>query len=396
MRKVSIVITHFNRKDLLIKTIRSIAAFESSKYAEFVVVDDASGEQQSVEGISELFPELDIKTVSIKPNEKWWSCPCPTINKGVSESNGEIIILQGAEIAHAGDIVSDVQRIKDNEYFVYGCLSVKENENSLIESRISEIKGDIWYQHSQYNSRCYNFCTAITRKDFYELGGFDERYGDGIAYGDDDFIRRVRLKGMNVMQIDKPHTLHQYHPPMQSKPCGNNNISDKELFDKICATEKTYRVKSVYLRNHPELKINKQKSNGNNMSSFEIIYKNLIEKGLTEPEAQSQARLLYIEEQELSNTVSLTSSKAFTNASYQNPTLQVSNPANKNSKFLPQIQAFNKNMREIPKDTNSLKIYCNNNFGFGNYAIVVIGKQGQNRVAKITLTDGGETDQFLM
>ena len=395
MRKVSIIITHYNRKDLLIKTIRSISKFESSKYAEFVIVDDASDESQNIDNIPNLFSELDIQVVKIGKDEKWWSCPCPTINKGVSESTGEIIILQGAEIAHAGDIISDVQRINDNQYFVYGCLSLKESENSFVNSDISKIKGDMWYQHSVQNPRCYNFCTAITRDDYYELGGFDERFGDGIAYGDDDFIRRVRLKGMDVMQIDNPHTLHQYHPPMQAKPTGNSNISDKELFDKINATEHTYKVKSVYLTNNPELKKEEQKNDNRNMSSFEIIYKNLIEKGLHEAEAQSQARLLYIEEQELSNTVSLASPKAFVPASYQNPTTP-STPANKNSKFMSQIQTFNKNILEIPKEMNGLKVYCNNNFGFGNYSIVIVGKSGQNRVAKILMSDGGETEQFVI
>ena len=54
-----------------------------------------------------------------------------------------------------------------------------------------------WYQHSILNNRCLNFCTAITKKDLLELGGFDERFSNGLAYGDNEFILRITRKNMN-------------------------------------------------------------------------------------------------------------------------------------------------------------------------------------------------------
>jgi len=237
MKPVSIIITHYNRRELLINTIKSMVQFQSIHYAEILIVDDASDYPNIVDGIPKMFPGIDIRIVKVSKSEKWWSCPCSTINKGISEAIGDVMILQGAEIVHNGDIISDVLRIKENEYFVYGCLSLKPDETP-----------DIWYQHSAINPRCYNFCTAIRRKDILELGGFDERFGHGVAYGDDDFIRRVRIKGMNVIQIDEPHTLHQFHEPMQTVPNPNTTeLHDKELFDFICQNESGYFVKNSYL-----------------------------------------------------------------------------------------------------------------------------------------------------
>lgn len=35
---------------------------------------------------------------------------------------------------------------------------------------------DCWYNHSVTNPKGYHFCSAITRKNLYDLGGFDERF----------------------------------------------------------------------------------------------------------------------------------------------------------------------------------------------------------------------------
>jgi len=237
---ISIIISYYNRKKLLLKTIRSIIENNDSdilKQTEIIIVDDNSDRGNSLNGI--YFPHDNIKIVSISNEEKWWSCPCPSINKGIAESSGDILLLQGAEIMHQGNILKVLGNIKNNQYYVFGCLSLSKDGTD-----------DIWYQHSLLNPRCYNFCTGITKKDMLELNGFDERYGWGISYGDDDFIRRVRLKQMEVIQIDEPFTKHQYHDPMQTKPF-SKNISDLELFNYICNNETDYKNKNnSYLKNN--------------------------------------------------------------------------------------------------------------------------------------------------
>ena len=70
-----------------------------------------------------------------------------------------------------------------------------------------------WYNHSIYNPNAFHFTSAITMKDLEELGGFDERYADGIGYDDMDLIARIRRKGMSVEIVDDPYVIHQAHTP---------------------------------------------------------------------------------------------------------------------------------------------------------------------------------------
>lgn len=245
--KISIVIQYYNRRSHLLKSLCSISKSVLSKDAEIVIIDDASDKDQSIDNICDFFPDLNIVLFKFTKEEKWWSCPVITINKGISLCTGELIIIQCAEIYHNGDILLDAKnRIQKNDYLVYGCNALTEHESNNLSNPNVEKKGWIWYQHSVNNNRCYNFCTAILKSDLMELGGFDERYANGISYGDDDFILRVRRKGMNVISIDEPYTYHLHHESMQFQP-QTDKIHDEELYKHVLNNETGYFVKNSFL-----------------------------------------------------------------------------------------------------------------------------------------------------
>jgi hypothetical protein len=99
-----------------------------------------------------------------------------------------------------------------------------------------------WYQHSIYNNRQLNFCTAILRKDLLELGGFDERFSNGRAWGDNEFITRIRRKKMNIISIDDYIVYHQYHEPNLD----NSYDPNQNLFNLIL-TEDIIKVKNSFI-----------------------------------------------------------------------------------------------------------------------------------------------------
>jgi glycosyltransferase involved in cell wall biosynthesis len=235
--RVSIVIAYYNRRTLLMKTLESVATTRFGGDFEVIVIDDASADSQRID-------DLPIKVVRIDPKDKWWVNPCMPNNIGFEIATGEVIIIQNPECLHVGDVISyAAENVVANKYIAFGCYaldSVKTQQISRINGGSTEEAVRIisptnnvlldqspsmnrWYQHSVYSPRGLNFCTAITREDLKDLGGFDEAYAPGISYDDTEFIRRIHRKGMVVDMVDNPLVIHQWHP--------YTNYSNKRLVD---------------------------------------------------------------------------------------------------------------------------------------------------------------------
>lgn len=248
--------TYYNRRELLINTLNSIQKFVKNYDVEILIVDDASDDQHRIDDMSEKFPNLNIIIHRFEPEEKWWKLQIPAHNKLIAMATGDIIIQQGAECYHVNDIISDViLNTKDNDYRVYGCYALTETDTQNINNlnyqininndydvnTIFQIGG--WYQHSQYSDRQFNFCTAITKKDLLELGGFDERFSNGIGFGDNEFITRVKRKKMNVVSIDDFFVYHQYH---QLTNYGEHD-PNLDLFLNMLYNENNIKVNNSFL-----------------------------------------------------------------------------------------------------------------------------------------------------
>lgn len=224
--KLSICMTYYNRRDLLINTLNSIRSYKKDHDIEVLIVDDASDEIHRIEDLVNEYSDLNLRLHRFEPEEKWWTLQILPHNKLIAMATGDVIVQQGAECYHTTDIITDaIENTKNNEYRVYGCYALTEVDTNNIENSEYQItinnecnwstmyeKGG-WYQHSKYRNGQLNFCTSITKKDLHELGGFDERFSMGIGYGDNEFITRIKRKKMNVLSLDHLYVYHQYHEP---------------------------------------------------------------------------------------------------------------------------------------------------------------------------------------
>lgn len=224
--KLSICMTYYNRRSLLVNTLNSIRKYKKDHDMEVLIVDDASDDIHRIDDLVEQYSDLNLTLYRFEPSEKWWTLQIPPHNKLIAMATGDVIIQQGAECYHANDIITDaLENTKDNEYRVYGCYALTENNTDNLENPEYQIKINNecnwstiyekggWYQHSVYRNGQLNFCTSITKKDLRELGGFDERFSLGIGYGDNEFITRIKRKGMEVLSLDNLYVYHQYHEP---------------------------------------------------------------------------------------------------------------------------------------------------------------------------------------
>lgn len=252
--KISIVMTYYNRRKLLINTLHSITKSNYKGQLEIVIVNDASDD--NIDDINAIFPSLDFKIINIKKSDKWWTNPCIPNNVGFYVASGDVIIIQNPECLHTGDIISNVElNIKNNKYLVLSCYSVCHDKTNLISkininlnttsyfdainNIILPINPNKWYQHSVFRPGEINFCTAIMKNDLKDLGGFDERFAKGIAKDDREFILRIRKKNMDIELIDSPFVIHQWH--------GCTDYSNKKLVDRnnklFCESKKSNEYK---------------------------------------------------------------------------------------------------------------------------------------------------------
>jgi len=229
---ISIVSAYYNRKDLLFNTLKSLEN-SNHKDFEFIVVDDCSDDEHRVEDFENIFPFL--KVIRLEKKDKWYINPCVVFNVGFKQVKGNIVVIQNPECLHIGDVLDVASKIKEDEYISFGCYSInkekteklidlfydKENKNLSIDSLLRIIEPEYrsvgsdgdngWYNHPLIRPVGYHFCSAITKKNLDDLGGFDERYAMGIAYDDNEFLQRINKKGLKIKITTYPFVTHQWH-----------------------------------------------------------------------------------------------------------------------------------------------------------------------------------------
>ena len=270
--KISIIIGYYNRKTQLFYTLKTIEK-SSYKNIEIIIVDDCSDNISDVlkDSDFEIF-SMDIKLISIKKEEKTWINPCVGYNRGISESTGDIIILQNAEVCHIGDCINYViNNLKKNNWLTFNCYGLNDfkdndyiysqNNSKVIYNYINKIWLEInnysivpggnttftdkvggWLNHFLYHFTAYHYFGAIFRDDLINKmkGGFDLDYANGICFDDNDFIKRLIVNNFefktNTFSESEPFVIHLYHE--KSKNLSKNkdekwNIN-KLIYDEKC------------------------------------------------------------------------------------------------------------------------------------------------------------------
>ena len=258
---ISIAMAYKNRKMQLIKTLESIES-QSYKDIEVIIVDDASDPEQKVADLQLRFPFLTVVTVEANPYKN----PCIVYNAAFSMCSGEVVIIQNPECLHVGELIQSVaENIDDSRYLSYACYNLlekyveefynTENKKDFILSLPQEFNQDngdeiTWYNHSHYRKVDFHFTTAITRKNLESINGFDERYKYGMEFDDNEFLDRIKRKGLEIVNIDDPFSVHQYHQStyggciIDGKYMSYEHLSliNYNIYDQITQNETMYRA----------------------------------------------------------------------------------------------------------------------------------------------------------
>jgi len=226
---ISIVTAYHNRKELFRNTLKTIDKFKGENIIEVIAVDDCSSEDQRIEDLKNDFPFLNV--IRVEKENKWYINPCAVFNIGFKQAKGDIVIIQNPECIHIGEVISKASKITEDEYFSFGCYSIDQNKTNQLtdvfsksfeldtllntiepnDKPVSHDGDNGWYNHSFLRPVGYHFCSAITKKNLDDLGGFDERFAHGIAFDDNEILFRIQKKGLKIKIVSNPFVTHQWH-----------------------------------------------------------------------------------------------------------------------------------------------------------------------------------------
>jgi hypothetical protein len=95
--------------------------------------------------------------------------------------------------------------------------ALEASDNADFVARVWDIQQPMesgtWINHPEYRRTKYHFCSAMSRSNMLQLGGFNPEFADGYAFDDDEFLYRVEQSGLDVEIVNPAYGFvsHQWH-----------------------------------------------------------------------------------------------------------------------------------------------------------------------------------------
>lgn len=218
--KISIIIPNYNGEELLKKNLPKVLA--ASGNAQIIVVDDCSSDN-SIEILKE-FP------VSVICNEKNLGFSS-TINRGVKEAQGDIVVLLNTDVAPQKDFLEPlIKHFKDENIFAVGCMDKSiEGEKIILRGRgigrwergfLFHARGEV----KKTNTLWVSGGSGAFRKTIWEkLGGFNPLYNP-FYWEDIDLSYRALKSGYKIVFEPKSVVIHKHEEGVIKKKYSASQI----------------------------------------------------------------------------------------------------------------------------------------------------------------------------
>lgn len=206
--KISIVIPNRNGAALLQRNLQSVLA--AAKDAEIIVVDDASTDN-SLQLLNKEFSS--VRVIHKTRHEGFAS----TVNVGVSEASGEIVVLLNTDVRPQKDFLAPlVKHFDDPSVFAVGCMERSlEGKKTVLRGRgeAKWEKGFFIHWRGEVDKATTAWVaggSGAFRKSIWEkLGGMDTVY-DPFYWEDIDLSYRARKAGYRILFEHASVVVHEH------------------------------------------------------------------------------------------------------------------------------------------------------------------------------------------
>lgn len=220
---VNIVIPNYNGENLLKKNLLKV--FEAAEFyiqktneeLSIVVVDDASTDS-SIGYINHFASGIRHKNIQIKILENKKNLGfAATVNKGVKEANGDIIVLLNSDVIPEKDFLEPLlKHFTDEKVFAVGCVDKSlENSKTVLRGRgtgrfekgfLVHARGEI----NNTNTLWVNGGSGAFRKSMWDrLSGFNSLYKP-FYWEDIDLSYRALKSGYEILFEPKSIVIHEH------------------------------------------------------------------------------------------------------------------------------------------------------------------------------------------
>lgn len=156
-------------------------------------------------------------------NSKAWN-KGKVVNQAVMNTDADVLLILDADVCLNWKAVKRHIRLVKRGTIISPCrairrLNIEQTNNILTGGRVRGSTATDMVFH------LVGGAFMITRADFIEVGGFDERY-EGWGWEDTDLAHRLIHKQCITVECD---AIHLYHPPCEEKSLANRRLYDDRL-----------------------------------------------------------------------------------------------------------------------------------------------------------------------
>ena len=240
--KTSVIITVYNRPEMIIACLRALA-LNTSRVDEAIVSDDGS-EEQCVRTMRNAFGELPFPVRYVRQEHSGYRLAAAR-NNAIRAASGDYLISIDCDILLLPETVETHLRHARQGYFLVGNRAMLGENNTkqtfaqniskrFLETlwdeagknHLSKIQGRFQRNFflrrlglaAPHKPKILGCHFSLFREDIKRVNGFDEKF-TGWGLEDDDFARRLYKAGISGHSVIlEARALHLWHPSVGSKP----------------------------------------------------------------------------------------------------------------------------------------------------------------------------------
>ena len=204
--KASVVIASYKRNELLEWNLKSLQRQASAE--EIIVCDENPEWDGDCSKLAAHYGCVYVHTGHKKEQE--WRVPGFAFNKGAKFANHDVLVLSCAEVYHPYNtldlMMSTMEEgaiaiprcIRDDKGGILAILNSGGEPSSTDIHRLRALDATL------------PFFMAMSKKRFFDIGGYDEDF-TGVCWDDNDLTERLVLSGGRYKPVDAD-VIHLFHP----------------------------------------------------------------------------------------------------------------------------------------------------------------------------------------